>query len=91
MNVDVPTEDSDGLSRGGRVPAVIKIGEMMPIYEYKCNDCDQKFELLRSCSDNSDIVCPECGKGNVIKMFSAFSGGVSGSTSRGCAASGGFS
>ncbi|MCP4582919.1 MAG: zinc ribbon domain-containing protein [candidate division Zixibacteria bacterium] len=63
----------------------------MPIYEYRCNECDEKFELLRSCSDNSDIVCPKCGQGDVTKMFSAFAGGISGSAPSNCGAPGGFS
>ncbi|MCR4393648.1 MAG: zinc ribbon domain-containing protein [Dehalococcoidales bacterium] len=33
----------------------------MPIYEYKCNSCNHKFELLRSVSKSGeDAVCPKC-------------------------------
>ena len=43
----------------------------MPIYEYACMECESHFEeLVRS--DEQEIACPECGKGNVLKQFSTF-------------------
>src|SRR5215468_9484381 len=45
----------------------------MPIYEYHCADCDEKFTLLiRNLSDveKTDKVCPECGGRNVTKLIS---------------------
>ncbi|MGB0659680.1 MAG: FmdB family zinc ribbon protein [Mangrovicoccus sp.] len=33
----------------------------MPIYAYHCPSCAADFELLRSMSDTSAPVCPECG------------------------------
>jgi len=42
----------------------------MPIFEYKCEDCGKKVEMLiRSSSDQP--VC-ECGSKNLKKLFSAF-------------------
>jgi putative FmdB family regulatory protein len=33
----------------------------MPIYEYRCQSCDHKFEMLRNIRDNdNDVECPEC-------------------------------
>lgn len=35
----------------------------MPIYEYMCTDCQNKFNQMRSFSDSDkDTVCPACGK-----------------------------
>ena len=33
----------------------------MPIYEYECNACRQRFEKLQSFSDEPIRVCPHCG------------------------------
>jgi len=45
----------------------------MPIYEYKCNSCEQVFEVLtRTHSDTKELVCPECNSQSVAKMFSSF-------------------
>ena len=63
----------------------------MPIFEYKCHKCHEKFELLRSNSDESIIVCPECGANEVSRLFSAFASNASGSTVGSCGGSGGFS
>ncbi len=41
----------------------------MPIYEYKCDKCNQRFERLQRLSDPMITVCPNCG-GAVHKMFS---------------------
>jgi putative FmdB family regulatory protein len=41
----------------------------MPIYEYRCRVCDNRFELLRSFSDTSPVTCPKCG-GEVKKLIS---------------------
>lgn len=46
----------------------------MPIYEYKCKACGEKFELLRSITDNdSEIECPKCGSEKPRRVFSTFS------------------
>lgn len=34
----------------------------MPIYEYRCKKCDQRFELMRRLGDRDNAAaCPECG------------------------------
>ncbi|MCX8030973.1 MAG: zinc ribbon domain-containing protein [Thermodesulfovibrionales bacterium] len=33
----------------------------MPIYEYKCVDCSEKFEVFLKSNDNNQQVCPHCG------------------------------
>ncbi|MBC7319085.1 zinc ribbon domain-containing protein [bacterium] len=51
----------------------------MPLYEYKCLDCNSKFEvLLRDLSE--DVVCEKCGSKNTRRLISAFSFASSGDT-----------
>ena len=34
----------------------------MPIYEYKCQRCSNKFEKIRRVKDRDNkIACPQCG------------------------------
>jgi putative FmdB family regulatory protein len=33
----------------------------MPIYEYECQSCGGRFELLQHFSDDPVETCPECG------------------------------
>ena len=33
----------------------------MPIYEYRCCDCNQVFEEWQKDFENRDIPCPSCG------------------------------
>jgi len=68
----------------------------MPIFEYVCGECGEKFEkLVRSASAPCEVVCPKCGAKKVEKAFSLFgvSGGRSGTASVGgggsCAPTGG--
>ena len=45
----------------------------MPIYEYKCAKCGEKFELRRGISDSDrDIKCPVCGKESPKRLLSTF-------------------
>jgi len=46
----------------------------MPIYEYECKSCGEKFEARRNISDSdSELKCPKCGKKHPRKIFSTFS------------------
>ena len=45
----------------------------MPIYEYRCRQCAERFEELRRSSDGADVVCPACGGTQVKRMMSIFS------------------
>ena len=42
----------------------------MPIYEYQCNQCGKRTELLQRMDDAPLATCPECG-GEVRKLLSA--------------------
>lgn len=51
----------------------------MPIYEYECRSCGEKFELHRGINDSdSEIKCPRCGVSNPRRLISAFSTGSKG-------------
>ena len=41
----------------------------MPLYEYECDACGQRFELIQSFSDPPVEKCPTCG-GPVRKLMS---------------------
>ena len=41
----------------------------MPIYEYRCESCDNTFELRQKFSDAPASECPACG-GPVEKLIS---------------------
>jgi len=43
----------------------------MPLYEYECDACGQRFELIRKFSDPPVEVCTLCGKGPVNRLFSS--------------------
>lgn len=32
----------------------------MPIYEYECSACKQKFEVRQGYDDKTLVLCPEC-------------------------------
>ena len=42
----------------------------MPLYEYQCDACGRRFELIRKFSDPPLEKCPHCG-GTVRKLFSS--------------------
>lgn len=45
----------------------------MPIYEYKCDKCEHRFEqLVKSMNGDGTVVCPECGSKKVEKQLSVF-------------------
>ena len=41
----------------------------MPIYEYKCNDCNESFEAL--VMGGSTPECPSCDSNNLSRLMSA--------------------
>jgi putative FmdB family regulatory protein len=42
----------------------------MPLYEYQCEACDHRFEVIRKFSDPPIETCPKCG-GPVRKLQSS--------------------
>jgi len=46
----------------------------MPLYEYKCFDCETRFDALRAMSNaDASIACPKCDSENTRRMISLFS------------------
>jgi len=43
----------------------------MPLYEYECEACGNRFERIQKFSDPLVDVCPKCGSGPVKKLFSS--------------------
>lgn len=56
----------------------------MPLYEYRCQDCGQKFEKLVSISSrDQEVSCPSCGSSRserAISLFAARSVSAAGSS-----------
>jgi putative FmdB family regulatory protein len=72
----------------------------MPIYEYRCDACQNCFEALRFASDEAP-TCPACGSDKVQRQLSCFATaggegkssdlGLASAPSGGGCGSGGFS
>ena len=46
----------------------------MPIYEYQCIQCNEKFEVRQSIGeDGSKLSCPKCHSPNLKRLISSFS------------------
>ena len=43
----------------------------MPIYEYECDVCGSRHEILQKFSDAPLRDCPDCGKPELVKLVSA--------------------
>lgn len=61
----------------------------MPLYEYRCTECGQTFELLRRFQDaDRDLICPKCQSEEIERLISAFAS-ARGGAGGGCGPSGG--
>ena len=62
----------------------------MPLYEYHCDDCDHRFEVLQRLeAGTEELLCPECGGESLEKLFSTFAASAEGSAAVGPAPAGG--
>jgi len=43
----------------------------MPLYEYECEACGHRFEVIQKFSDAPIAVCPSCSGGPVQKLLSS--------------------
>ena len=43
----------------------------MPLYEYECDACGRRFEVIQKFSDPLVDTCKECGKGPVHRLMSS--------------------
>lgn len=61
----------------------------MPIFEYRCDECNLKFEEFRSLSNTKPVQCPNCESEQTSKLFSTFAScGVGDLTNIGSGSSG---
>ena len=45
----------------------------MPVFEFRCLDCNKKFsDLVGMTADSADIKCPHCGSSRSAKLVSRF-------------------
>lgn len=49
----------------------------MPIFEYTCRNCGNRFEKIHTATGKAGVACPRCGSGDVGREFSTFSAGTS--------------
>ena len=43
----------------------------MPLYEYQCDACGKRFEVIQKFSDGPVEACRNCGKGPVHRLLSS--------------------
>lgn len=61
----------------------------MPLYEYRCRDCEERFEVLQRMGEGADgLTCPSCGAARPEKQFSTFAAGGAGDTASASSAGG---
>lgn len=48
----------------------------MPLFEYSCRQCGERFESLVRRADVDRTVCPECGSKRVQRQLSTFAAAV---------------
>ena len=48
----------------------------MPIFEYVCKKCGNRFEKLQKSGIGEESSCPDCGSAEVKRELSAFSAGT---------------
>lgn len=63
----------------------------MPIYEYRCESCEEEFEdLVRMSTPDEEIECPSCGAHRAKRLLSLTSShsGTPGVAARATARSG---
>ncbi len=54
----------------------------MALYEYKCAECEERFDLMRPMSAADDPAeCPECGSGESRRVISNFASITPGASS----------
>jgi len=50
-------------------------GNLMPFYEFACEECGKRFSLVLSMKERESrrITCPGCGSGKVTALITGFS------------------
>lgn len=45
----------------------------MPLYEYRCRECGERFEVLqRMGQGGEELTCPRCGEARPERVLSTF-------------------
>lgn len=44
----------------------------MPLYEFRCRCCGERFERLVRAGNQDEVECPRCHQGRVERLFSSF-------------------
>jgi len=53
----------------------------MPLYEFQCTKCGERFEIISSHADRErNAVCPDCGSREVTPVLGGFRVGISRTT-----------
>lgn len=61
----------------------------MPIFEFKCLDCDTFVEILvMNKQDEVEMVCSQCGSGNLERILSTTNHAIAGGRSSASSPSG---
>lgn len=42
----------------------------MAIYEYKCKNCQEVFEIIKGMNEKIDVKCPKCNSLDTMRIFS---------------------
>lgn len=58
---------------------------MMPLYEFQCKECGEKFAVRLSWQEKDKAVCPSCGAQNLKQLFTGIT--ILGSSTRGSSCS----
>lgn len=46
----------------------------MPLHEYLCQDCNQRFEALTSSAKADQVACPTCASATTRRLISVIAG-----------------
>lgn len=61
----------------------------MPIYEYECPKCNERFEVLQRINEDAAALrCPKCGADKPVRVLSGFFSASGKSTGVSCGPSG---
>jgi len=60
----------------------------MPIFDFKCQECGHKFDLIISNADKDKAKCPQCGANNLKQLLSLFSTSRAGTPADSCSGCG---
>lgn len=60
----------------------------MPIFDFKCQECGYKFDLMISNANKDQAKCPQCGAEKLQQLLSSFSAPRAGTAVDACAGCG---